>query len=184
MHGSSGPHTSSLDRLAVADLDRSSSTNFAFVPTPSQRRVMAREIGALALPRLRLNGRIIPHQETDWLLRAHLIATANQRCVVSLNSVKTRLSVDVERRFIADRSVALPTGNCPMLDDDTIEPLEREIDLGAIAREVLVLELPLYPRAGGASPPPTPQAAHIDNPSPFAPLAQLRCNLPLDKPTS
>ena len=37
-----------------------------------------------------------------------------------------------------------------MVEDDTLEPLEREIDLWRILQEALALELPDYPKIEGA----------------------------------
>ena len=67
--------------------------------------------------------------------------------------------------------------------DDSLEPLPDSIDLYAIARETLVLELPEYPRAKGACmsvPEPeadVPGAGDEPAAKPFARLAPLKKSL-------
>ena len=168
--------------LIVADLDRSSETAFVFSPAAQLRNLLAIETGIIAIKRLRLAGDIFPHKDGNLTLKAQLTASVKQQCVVSLNPVSTRISTSVERRFVAGQPFHGLSRNCPMPEDDSIEPLGKAIDLLAISREVLVLELPLYPRRPGATlPQGAAEIADDKPPGPFSTLADLRHRMPIGK---
>jgi len=70
-----------------------------------------------------------------------------------------------------------------MLEDDSLEPLGREIDLWRVMSEALALALPDYPRAEGAElgtlkvTEPGKEAMGEDDLKPFAGLAGLKSKL-------
>ncbi|MBF9036591.1 DUF177 domain-containing protein [Rhodobacterales bacterium HKCCE2091] len=134
--------------------------------------------GLLGLTDLSLAG-TVRTEGRDVMLEATLAATVIQPCVVTLEPVTTRIEAEVRRHYTED--MPEPDGEeTEMPEDDTLEPLSGQVDLGAVMAEALVLNLPLYPRAegvefeGGEDPDDTE-----DTPpeKPFAGLAGLRDKL-------
>ena len=71
-----------------------------------------------------------------------------QACVVTLDPVNTRIDTPVDRLFLA--VIETPEGEAvEMPEDDSVEPLGSEIDLGEIMIESLSLNIPAYPRKDG-----------------------------------
>ncbi len=171
--------------LVVADLTTKRPTAFALQPTAGERTALAEDLGVTAIRKLRFSGEIRPEGKRDWRLDATLGATVEQPCVVTLDPVTTRIDVPVTRRFLTDMPDLTEDdeGEVEMPEDDTIEPLGREIDLMAVMAEALALNLPLYPRAQGADlgaavfaePGVTPM--QDEDAKPFAGLAELRGKL-------
>ncbi len=147
--------------MEVAKLARKSQTRFSVQPGPQELRVIAEALGLGFARKVLLKGTISPAGPRDWLLEAHLGATVQQSCVVTLEPVTTRIETDISRRFVADmegylsaqenrEADDLETG-VPMMADDTLEPLGTQIDLMDLLQEALALEVPDYPRADGVS---------------------------------
>jgi Large ribosomal RNA subunit accumulation protein YceD len=156
-------------------------------PTEAEAAAVARLLGARAVRKLRLRGRLAPLPGGGWRLEATLGATVVQTCVVSLDPVTTRVDQRVTRTWLPQ--TALPetavAGAELVVDpeeDDEIEPLGARIDLGLVAIEALALALPAYPRKPGARLGPTAAAGldPEDEPRPFAALAALRGKLGKD----
>jgi len=174
------PATSPLSHpLIVRQLPARKATRFDLTPDQDMRAALAVHAGLIALPFLRFKGEVQPKGRHDLALTATLEAVVVQACSVTLAPVTTRLSEPVERRYLAD--FAEPLGEEVELDgNDTDEPLPEVIDAGLVATEALILALPLYPRADGASlgeaifaPPGTKPMSDADL-RPFAGLAALR----------
>lgn len=166
-------------KVATRKLNRRNPARFDVAPDADTRARMAKDLGLLALPSLRLVGDLVPRGGEDLDLRATLEATVAQPCVVTLAPVTTRLAERVERRFVAQWTEPEGGGETEM-DDDTREPLPDTIDLLAVAAEALVLALPLYPRAAGAElgeavyGPPGAEPLRDEDLRPFAALAALK----------
>ncbi|MEM9581140.1 MAG: DUF177 domain-containing protein, partial [Pseudomonadota bacterium] len=70
--------------------------------------------------------------------------------------VTTRIDAPVVRRFVTELPENAPDATepgedgLPMIEDDTLELLGKEIDLMAVLGEALALALPDYPRADDA----------------------------------
>ena len=170
-------------RLRLAALPRSGPHALLWEPDANGRARLAEAAGARTVRKVRLEGRLLPEGRRDWRLRASLGATAVQDCVVTLEPVTTRIDVEVERLF-ADGLPADPAGETEMTGDaDMIEPLPDTLDLAALVAEVLMLELPEFPRAEGAGPGDAraapPGAAPLDEgrENPFADLAAFRARM-------
>jgi uncharacterized metal-binding protein YceD (DUF177 family) len=182
--GDMGESTRQPDVLRVAHLRARGGHDFDLAPDAAARRMIAGELGLSDLRKLRLQGRV-SEDGADWLLEAHLGATVVQPCVVTLDPVTTRIDETVTRRFSpeADRPEDLPGDEREMPEDDTLEPLDHEIDLGRVLIEALSLALPPWPRVEGAEPGRTTAAADGVDPltdedtKPFAGLAGLRDKL-------
>ena len=168
--------------LNVNDLSVTAANGFRFRPGKSVLAGLAREIRANSVSNLAFSGEVRAASPEEWLLRGHLGATVKQQCVVSLEDVTTRIDVAVERRFLADMERVYPGVECPVPEDDTVEPLTSAIDLYGLAREVLLLELPTYPRSDDAVFPegadPSSQPDRDSGGSrPFAVLSEFRGRL-------
>jgi len=172
--------------MRVADLTHNTATQFELRPDSAATVALARELGLIALRKLRFAGQIAAQGEKDWVLSARLGATVVQPCVVTLEPVTTRIDVDVRRTFLAELPKAdsdAESDEIRMHDDDSIEPLGAVIDPGAVMAEALALALPLYPRKHGADLDETaftePGRAPLrdEDVKPFAALAGLRDSL-------
>lgn len=171
--------------LRVADLPQNAPTSFELTPDAEQRDALARDLGLLALRKLRFAGRITAQGKRDWLLEAQLGATVVQPCVVTLEPVTTRIDAEVRRLFVA--GLAEPEASeVEMTEDDTVEPLGAEIDPAAVMAEALALALPLYPRKPDADlgeavfAEPGVEPMRDEDTKPFAGLAGLRDALKKD----
>jgi uncharacterized metal-binding protein YceD (DUF177 family) len=149
---------------------------FDIAPTDGEAAAIARLLGARAVRKMRLRGRLTAIGG-GWRLDAWLGATVVQTCVVSLDPVTTRIDQPVRRTWLP------VTGPRPAElvvepdEDDEVEPLGERIDLGLVATEALALALPPYPRKPGARLGPTAMAGRGvagEEPKPFAGLAALR----------
>lgn len=168
-------------RLRVAHLDGRAPTAFDVTPSPEQRAALAAWLDIIAIDALRLTGQIAPAGSSDWLLTADLTARVVQPCIITLAPVRSKLAEAVRRRYTPD--LTEPEGDeVEMPEDDTLEPLTANIDLGAVLIEALELALPLYPRVEGAALDAPAEAEPADQPErkPFAGLADLMARK--DKP--
>lgn len=165
--------------LTVRDLSTTAANGFRFRPGKSVLAELAKEIRANTVSNLTFCGEVRAVSPDEWLLHGRLGATVRQQCVISLDDVTTRIDVAVERRFLADMDRVYPGLECPVPEDDTVEPLASTIDLYGLAREVLLLELPTYPRTDdavvpqGVDPSPLPDRDN-GNSRPFAVLSEFR----------
>lgn len=144
------PPEATLTRpFRVAALSPRKPTRFDIVATALQRAALAQELGLSKVDSLTFKGEICPQGRHDYVLTAQLLAQIVQPCSVSLQPVRTAISEDVRRVYVAD--FVLPDGDdVEMPQDDSIEPLPETIDAGLVATEALLLAIPLYPRADGA----------------------------------
>ncbi len=173
-------------RYRITELSQNQPTRFDLRPSEQERHALAETLGLSGLRKLRLVGRIDARGRDDWTLQARLGATVVQPCVVTLEPVTTRIDTDIRRLYLAGyQQPDAPESEMP--EDDTVEPLGNEIDLGTVMAEALALNLPLYPRATGAE---TEQAVftepgkepmHDEDVRPFAGLAGLRAQFRKDQ---
>lgn len=170
------------DLLRIADLSTSGPTPFLIEPDAAGRRAIADALGLVELRKLRFQGTIRPDGKRDWLLQAELGATVVQSCVVTLEPVGTRIDQPVQRLYVHDLEMP-DEAEVEMPEDDSLEPLGREVDLQAVMTEALSLALPLYPRKDSAG---SGDSVHTEpgktaltdaDLRPFAGLAALRDKL-------
>lgn len=157
-------------------------TRFDLRPDAGQRQQIARDLGLVSVKALRFTGEIRPAGSRDFLLEAQLTALIEQPCAITLAPVAAQISETVQRRYLSDW--VEPTGDeAEMPEDDTMEAIPEVIDAGHVALEALVLALPLYPRAPGATlgdvsaTPPGAEPLKDADLKPFASLAALRSKL-------
>lgn len=169
--------------LRIADLPPGGTVQIKLEPDAEARAAIAADLGIPAVRKLRLEGQLLPLGKADWQLKAMLGATVVQDCVVTLAPVTTRIDEPVERIYLADPPEVPEGDEVEMPDDDTVEALPAELDLGAIMTEALVLALPAYPHADGVEPlrqsfaEPGIEPMSDDAAKPFAGLAGLRDKL-------
>lgn len=136
--------------LRISDLSTNVDTQFELVPTEADCNAIALDLGLPALRKLRFKGTLSARGKTDWQLKAQLGATVVQDCVVTLEPVTTRIEEAVSRRWVRDLPELEMGDEVEMPEDETLEPLGAEIDLGEVMTESLALALPLFPRIDGA----------------------------------
>ena len=178
----SGSYSAPRDRIAIASLFLKKPNPFLLVLRRKAAAAMADDIGAIEIKKLRFEGVIVSTGASAWQLTGKLGATVIQECVVSLSPVKTRLDIDVVRNFSTEEpgGAARPYAPVPKLD---IEVVAKSIDLAAVAREALLLELPIYPKIEGAEATQS-NCSGVNEPDfnedgrrPFASLSELRNRL-------
>ncbi len=138
--------------LRLAELPHGQSHSFLLKPSGDETAAIAGLLGVTGLRKLRLKGWIGQVGVHDWRLEAELGATVTQDCVVTLEPVVTRIDEPVLRRYVANPTGSPQAGQAEMHEDDSVEPLRAELDIGAILIEELALALPIYPRVPGTGP--------------------------------
>ena len=144
--------------LDVSALTKRKRTQIDLRPDSAQTRALMQDLKLNGLRKVSLKGQLTPTGKHDFLLVTELGATAVQPCTITLEPVTTRIETEITRRFVADMPESGAEadaeedefGGTAMLEDDSIEPLGRAIDLWRVLSEALALELPDYPRAEGA----------------------------------
>jgi len=154
--------------------------NFSETPSLEEMTAIASMLDVISLRKMRFVGKLSPLGDDGWLLTADLGATVTQQCVVTLHPVRTRIDITVERRFLPQFDENLTTQDVDIPDDDTVERLSAQIDLGEIAIETLALAMPEYPKVEGAtlenndSTPSNAAPIEDEKVKPFAGLAALK----------
>ena len=156
---------------------------FPLRPDADPRAALAGELGILAIKKLTFAGEIFPDGADDLCLTADLGATVVQACVVTLEPVTSRIDEKVARRYTPEMPEVPEGDEIEMPEDETLEPLPREIDLAQVMLEALSLALPPWPRAEGVDPvevsvtEPGKVAMTDEDTKPFAALKSLRGKL-------
>jgi len=163
--------------LEVRQLRDVEAFDFEIAPTEAEAAALARLLGATALRRMRLAGRLAPVDGGGWQLDGKLGATVVQPCVVTLDPVTTRIDQPLRRVWLP--ATGRPAAEVVLAADAEEEPeaLGDRIDLGLVATEALALAVPAYPRKPGAALRPPAAESDEDRPRPFAALAALRGKL-------
>lgn len=136
--------------IRLADLDASRPHKVTYTTDAQTCAEGAVQLGIIAVEKLRLSGKLTPKRKTDWQLTGRLGATVTQRCVVTLEPVKTRLEVELDRLFTADWTEPNADGEYEMSPDVNTEALTEALDLAMVAFEEVSLAMPDYPRATDA----------------------------------
>jgi uncharacterized metal-binding protein YceD (DUF177 family) len=126
--------------------------------TAAEREALARRFGTVAIEALRAEVSLYPEQGgTCWQVEGRVLGQAVQKCVVTLNPVRTESDFTFERRYVTNihggawKGAAHEDDAVLMLDqDDAPERLTGDvIDLGEIVAEEFALALDPFPRAAG-----------------------------------
>ena len=134
-------------------LSNSTPARFVVEPDAKTRQALADLLGISALKKLRFEGGVTPRGRNGFDLSARLGATIVQPCIVTLEPVTTRIDSNVTRCFVPAGSLNQPEAgsDTEISAEDDAEELGEVIDLEAILREALSLELPDFPRKEGAA---------------------------------
>jgi uncharacterized metal-binding protein YceD (DUF177 family) len=145
----------------------------------TERQAIAAIAGLRELPRLAASFDLA-HVEGDRVhVRGRLSAKAGQTCVVTLEPLTSEVDEEVDVMFSphVERTAARPTADDDEEDalaEDPPEPIVGgQIDLGALAAELLILGLDPYPRKPGVVFEPVIQPVDPAD-HPFAALASLK----------
>lgn len=168
--------------FAVRGLSPKKPTRFDLKATPAERAQIAVSLGITAVLWFRLHGAFHPVGRRDVRLEATLEAEVEQPCGITLAPVRTKLTEQVTRLYLAEWQE--PTGTeIEIAADDDAEPLPDVIDVAVVGIEALLLALPPYPRAPGAElgavvhAEPGTEALTDEAIRPFASLAALKDKL-------
>ena len=134
----------------IRSLNRATGFEFDEVPTDPEREAISELLELRSLTKMRFKGALQPLGDKGWQLTATLGATVTQSCIVTLEPVRSRIDIDVKRRFLPQKSPLADEIELDSNVEDDLEPLRDTIDTGLIAIEELALALPPYPRATGA----------------------------------
>ena len=178
--------TKTPEILRVADLSPSRGLVLNLVADAAMRAQMAELLDLPSVRKLSFRGTLTGIGKRDWELRGDLGATAEQSCVITLESITTRIDVPLRRQFLEHMPTPSTDEEMEMPEDESSEPLAEFIDMPRILTEALALALPDYPRKDGATltqtvfttPGSTPMSD--DDAKPFAGLAALKQNLDKD----
>jgi uncharacterized metal-binding protein YceD (DUF177 family) len=182
------PTPPSATSLRVSNLSQTAPTPFSLRPDAAALAAIASALDLSGLRKLSFEGSLRPMGDNDWQLKARLGATVIQPCVVTLESVSTRIDVDIVRTFLRDYvDIDAPEAEVP--EDDSVEPLGAWIDPAAVMEEALALAVPEYPRKDTdeavtvrvTEPGKTPMSD--EEARPFAGLAAFKAQLENDQDT-
>ncbi len=174
-----------LHPLKVSNLSDIKNTEFSLTPNEGESRYIAEILNLSSVKKMRFEGHVAP-DGSDWVLSAQLGASVVQPCVVTLEPVRTRVDIPVERRF-TNKMPEIEESESEIPDDDRLEILGEFIDPAHVAMEALALALPEYPRVDGAKlenadfTAPDVQPLTDSDLKPFAGLAALKDKLAKDE---
>ncbi len=125
--------------------------------TSAERAALAAELEILAIERLQIEGRIRSAGEGRYRLDAALTADVTQACVVTLDPVAQRLSIELAIDFVPPQLLPPPIPTGPDQDDEAPEPRLAEpivngvMDLGDVVFQEMAAALDPYPRLPDAA---------------------------------
>jgi uncharacterized metal-binding protein YceD (DUF177 family) len=163
-----------FSRTFVVDPMPHAGISYAIAAAPRELSALAARFDLLALDRLEARGWIGPDGPRGRIaLEGRLEAAVTQACVTTLEPVPGQVATDFRRLFG-------PLGDTPTTGEVLVDPLAeeieplpgRELDVGEIVAEELLLALDPYPRAPGAELP-APRSVDPED-GPFAALARRR----------
>ncbi|MEM9854521.1 MAG: DUF177 domain-containing protein [Pseudomonadota bacterium] len=165
--------------VSLARLPADLSHHFTWAPERDDLERLAADLGILEVRKARAEIELRPQAKRDWMLIARWGATVVQSCGATLAPVVTRLD-DEDRLTFSEDAPDITENEAEMPENDALEPLVAEIDLGEILREFISLALPAYPRAPDAAletrvfGPPGQAPMTDEDARPFAGLAELK----------
>lgn len=167
-------------RVSVDEVAEGGS-HFDLVADEQVRAELARAAGLRELRRLQASFDVTRQSADTLHIAGEVSATVGQNCVVTLEPMESELHERIDLIFsLRAVSAAASHGKATVILDEA-EPPEilsgREVDLGAIATEFLLLGIEPYPRKEGAVFEP-PAVAEDPAAHPFAALAALKKGKP------
>lgn len=169
--------------LIISDLPQNKPRRFAMRWEQSDLTDHLEVMELRALSKVSIEGDIQAEGGKNWRLTAKVGASAVQACVVTMEDVKTRLDVDITRRYIADFEAHEAEFASEEDLDDEAEPVPEQINLLDLALETVSLNLDDFPRKQGEELDPVLAAPEGVEPltddavKPFAGLAALKAKM-------
>ena len=166
--------------VKVARLPSTAVYSFEDIPTSDEALALAKLFNVISVRKMRFQGTLSPMDSKGWLLEGTLGASVAQACVLTLETVRTRIDMEVQRIYLPMTGSAGSEITLDAVADDETEALESELDLGLVAIEALALAIPEYPKLEGAtlensnSTPSGAEEIAEDTVKPFAGLAALK----------
>lgn len=148
--------TESIDNLPftrpvrVSSLAPSSEFSFDETPSPTELEAISEYLGIVSVKKMRFSGVIEPFGKEGWHLKSKLGASVTQECILTLEPVKTRIDLSFKRKYLPMSESFTSGSEVEIPEDIDVEPLTEVLDLGFVAVEQLMLELPEYPKAENA----------------------------------
>ena len=91
-------------------------------------------------------GQIIQAKKKRYELHASLKATMIQNCIITCKPVKTLIEEEIERHY-SEEVLGKNSEDLSLdVDAEDIEPIFKELNIGAVVAEALALRIPDYPR--------------------------------------
>lgn len=168
------------DVLVISELSQNKPRRFELRWDRDQLAQYLPEMDLRSLSKLSIKGQIQAEGGKNWALEATVGASAVQACVVTNEDVKTRLDVDINRRYLSDFAAHEAEFAAEEDLDDEAEEIPAEINLLDLALETVSLNLDDFPRKEGTELEPVLAAPEGVEPltddavKPFAGLAVLK----------
>ncbi len=149
MSGISNKTTPSNPILVVSELTQNKPHRFDLRWEASDLSDYLTAMDLRALTKLSIKGEIRAVGGKNWRLTAKVGASAVQACVVTIEDIKTRLDVEIERRYLHD----IETYEAELIAEEDLdaeaEGIPAEISLLDLALETVTLNLDDFPRKDG-----------------------------------
>ncbi len=137
--------------IKFSNLNVTKSNSFRWQGDAIDKSKIAEQLSLISIEKIDFRGKISAQGKNKWLLSGNLGATAIQECVVTLKAIKCRVDKKIKRIYVPMEeipSLEKDDGRDVELElDENLEPLTKSLDLSLIAREILALSLPDYPRS-------------------------------------
>jgi uncharacterized metal-binding protein YceD (DUF177 family) len=169
--------------LVLSELSQNKPRRFSLRWEQSQLVDYLDPMDLRSLSKLSITGDIRAEGGKNWRLTADVGASAVQGCVVTMEDVKTRLDVQIQRRYLSDFEAHEAEFVSEEDLDDEAEPIPEQINLLDLALETVSLNLDDFPRKEGIeldpilSAPKGVEPLTDDAVKPFAGLAALKDKL-------
>ncbi len=169
--------------LIVAELSQNKPYKFSLNWESPELNAYLTPMDLRSLSKVTIIGQIKAEGGKNWYLTAKVGATAVQSCVITVEDIKTRLDVNISRRYFADFESYEATLTSEEVLDDEAEAIPEKIDILKLALETISIGLDDFPRKEGAALEPVLSAPKGVAPltddaiKPFAGLASFRDKL-------
>lgn len=119
--------------------------------TEVERAALVQDLGLQALSRLSLSYRVTGQRQGGYHLKGELVAEIEQACVVTLETIHSRVVEPIDVAFMAGEAAVEEGAEQTVLDKPDVELFDgMHIPVGRIAFETLAAAIDPYPRKPGA----------------------------------
>ena len=149
MSGVSNKNTPSNGILVMSELSQNKPHRFDLRWEAAELVAHLDDLELRALSKLSIKGQIVAEGGKNWRLTVKVGASTVQACVITMEDVKTRLDVDVERRYLHNFAAHDAESTSEEDLDTETEEIPAEINLRDLALETVTLNLDDFPRKDG-----------------------------------